>query len=215
MASLVLGVLGLKRAGKDAFASRLVSEFGYTRIALADPMRTAMLALDPFVVIEHDEVGPLAEAAGFLMPYGHIRLSTLVEAVGWEAAKGLREVRRLLQRFGTEAGREIHGEDAWVNITARAVATVEGPVVITDVRFPNEVAYAERVGMTVRIVRPGLVNDSSHASENSVNDVKTTFTVVNNSDLDHLYEQADRVHFAATIDRIMRRADAVSRFLSH
>ena len=199
MAPLIIGVLGKKRHGKDTFAARLTSSHGFTRLAFADPMREGLLALDPLVTIDFDAVGPLREAtSGVEIFHGAqtVRLATLVKHAGWEAAKGTREVRRLLQRFGTEAGREIHGEDVWVDATTRQVEAVDGPgVVITDVRFPNE---AERVtslgGVTVRVVNPRVpVSDDAHPSETALDDYRADFTVWNSSTIEDLHREADAV----------------------
>ena len=50
------------------------------------------------------------------------------------------EVRRLLQVIGTEAGRDIHGIDVWVDMTFDAIQKLgpDQPVVLTDIRFANE-----------------------------------------------------------------------------
>lgn len=194
MASHLIGVLGLKRSGKDTFASRLVDAHGFTRLAFADVMREALLALDPYVT--HVEMWE-EESLGASLYVGTRleRLSDYVGLHGWERAKGHPEVRRLLQRFGTEAGRNIHGEDVWVNLTAAQVAAVPGPVVITDVRFPNEVDYVRRNGgKTARITRAGIVPDpNGHASETSVNDIPVNFSVANNSSVEALHAIADAI----------------------
>ena len=192
MPPTIVGVLGLKRSGKDTFASRLVAEHGFTRFAFADPMKDFALALDPLIVIDGDEAGLLD------VPLGHYfantrRLSALVQDLGWERAKELREVRRTLQRLGTEAGRGVFGEDFWVERTAALVAASGAErVVLTDVRFPNEAAWVRRVGGTaVRIVRPGQRNSDAHLSENALGTYRADVEIVNGATLEHLFESAD------------------------
>jgi hypothetical protein len=104
MASHLVGLLGLKRSGKDTFAARLVEAHGFTRIAFADPLKEAALALDPIVV-----------SANSWDP--ERRLSDVVEAEGWEAAKEVPEVRRTLQNLGVA----IRGldEDFWLRVAIR------------------------------------------------------------------------------------------------
>jgi len=201
MASLVIGVMGKKRHGKDTFASRLITEHGFTRLAFADPMRDGIYGLNPLVRIEDDEVGPLAAAAypdsiGF-REGRMIRLATLVDLVGWEAAKATREVRRLLQHYGTGL-RDTLGESIWVDTTLRLAAEVDGPVVITDVRFPNEVDAVRNLeglrGHVVRVVNPRVpVDGDAHISETAVDDVEPDFAVVNDGTIADLHGAADHV----------------------
>jgi hypothetical protein len=85
---------------------------------------------------------------------------------GWDSAKRDPEVRRLLQRMGTEAGRNIHGEDCWIRIAKRKVDEAPGNVVITDVRFANEAqAIRSWGGKVIRIERPNVGPVNGHASE--------------------------------------------------
>lgn len=156
-AGQVVGLTGYATAGKDEAARGLT---GWTRVSLADPVRAAALALDPLV----DDSGH--------------RLSELVDCVGWDAAKRSPEVRRLLQRLGTEAGREIHGGDCWTKIAerkAREVLAAGGSVVFTDIRFPEEAAMVRRLGgKVVRITREGVGPVNAHVSDNQTIDADET-----------------------------------------
>ena len=185
MASTVLGILGRKRSGKDTFAARLVSAHGYTRVGFADALKAAALALDPYV-----ELRPTGTA---YQPADYVRLSEVVAAYGWEPAKEIADVRRTLQRLGSDAVRDhVHPED-WINALRRTVDSIPGPVVIPDVRFPNEVDYAATRGYTVRVIRPGLATDDEHISETALDDTGANFTVINGSDIAALHAAADRV----------------------
>lgn len=89
-------------------------------------------------------------------------------------------VRRLLQILGTEQGRDVWGEDIWVN-TMFAWMTLYhkdwgiDKFVIPDVRFPNELRAIQQLGGKVyRVIgdRLGDLTEEawSHASENSLTD---------------------------------------------
>lgn len=172
MANLVLGLIGKKRTGKDTFATVLVEQFGYTRVAFADPLRQAALELDPIV-------GRPA-LPGQLAPLSDVRLSDVVDVLGWEKAKDyVPEVRRILQRFGTESIRKID-PDFWITQALRTIDKIDGPVVVTDVRYENEAEAIKRLGgLLGRIVRdvPGATD--SHPSETALDDYPTDFTVEN------------------------------------
>lgn len=160
-APTLIGLTGRKRAGKDTVAARL-GLHGFVRVAFADPLKATMYDLDPFV-------GPFKDPRTGIV-YETLRLQRVVDMLGWDAAKALPEVRRLLQAHGV-AMREHVGESVWVDA---AMATVEGhldagrSVIVTDVRFPNEVdAIAARAGFHVHVTRPGLPTDEgdAHSSE--------------------------------------------------
>src|SRR5690606_4847856 len=118
--------------------------------------------------------------------------SDLIRAVGYVEAKAVPEVRRLLQSLGTEAGRNMVGENVWVNIMARKIDDHRGaghPVVVTGIRFPNEVQMIEELGgQAVWIERPGTQapteSAAAHASENAVSAADFHSTLLNDSTLE-------------------------------
>jgi hypothetical protein len=150
----IIGLSGYAGSGKDEAARALIAR-GWLRVAFADPLRECLLALNPIIAESHPS------AAG---PY---RLRECVERHGWQVAKQYSEVRQLLQRMGTEVGREIIDNNLWLNIAARTIDASSVPgVVITDVRFSNEARFIhERGGLIVRISRPGIVAPNGHISE--------------------------------------------------
>ncbi len=196
---VVIGLTGKKRVGKDTVAARLVNYHGFRRVAFADKLRAVVLAADPLVHIEQDEVGPAREAGlSALVGYGwananHLRLSLLVEACGWEAAKEVREVRRLLQTTGVGV-RDHLGSEAWVDAVESTVALSDRPVVITDVRFPNEAAFVQwrADGYLARVVRDtGDAAAGAHSSETAMDAHPVDVTIDNNGTIDDLCEAAD------------------------
>jgi len=70
----------------------------------------------------------------------------------------------MLQRLGTEAGRDILGENVWVNAVFETFTGEK--LAISDVRFPNEAEeIRNRGGAIVRIVREGFGPINGHISE--------------------------------------------------
>lgn len=189
--SAVVGLIGKKRSGKDSFAQTLVEEFGFRRFAFADPLKEAALRSDPivrtYVTLDEEYLDHVD---------GIERLSSVVSRLGWEDAKEIPEVRRTLQNYGV-AIREIE-PDFWVRATLdRALlhASTSGPVVVTDVRFPNEAQeIRDAGGKIVRIIRPGLVSDDTHASEIALDDYEADVEVLNDRDLETLATVARSLH---------------------
>lgn len=172
----LVGFRGYARAGKNAAANGLLP-FGYKQLAFADTLRDVAYAIDPYV---------LAPGRSQLHP-AYARLSTIVRYYGWDIAKTeFKDVRRLLQRLGTEAGRDILGQDIWVNTTLTNAP--DGPVCITDVRFPNEQqAIKSRGGITVKVDRPGVTAQSDHPSETSLDDIPADIVLVNDDTIAQLH----------------------------
>ena len=175
----VIGICGYKRSGKNEVARILTERYGYVQRNFADPLKAMALAIDP--VIEYDGLNETL----------HIRLADLVECDGWETAKEIPDVRRFLQRLGTEGVRQHLGIDAWVaawrNGVAREWARDETRrIVASDVRFLNEAQAIRAAGGQVwRIGRPGTTSDG-HASETEFDDIVPDRIIWNDDTLDIL-----------------------------
>ncbi len=173
---MIIGLCGYPGSGKDEIAKHLVAKHGFVRVAFADAMREDLLKLDPIVTVNDD---------GF-------SLSEIVNDIGWDRAKrDYPEVRRLLQVYGTEVGREAFGENCWVD---RAYAKIDDAlhggsnVVVTDVRFKNEVRLIHQwLGShIVHVTRPGFGKINNHASEQLDYAAVADATIINDSTLENL-----------------------------
>lgn len=188
----IIGLIGKKRSGKDTFAHALP---GYTRVAFADPLRQAALALDPIV-------GRPA-LPGHLAPQVDIRLSDVIDTLGWEKAKDcVPEVRRVLQRLGTESIRAID-PDFWIRAGVQTIQATDGPVVVTDVRYPNEADAIQALGgYLIRVVRPGFTSEGDpHPSESALDDYRVNLTIHNSDTIDRLQGRARSVAAALELVR--------------
>lgn len=182
----IIGLTGYATSGKDTAAEGLVAE-GWTRVALADGVREALYNLDP--LIECPISGKRITLSGWMCD-GHV----------WDQLKKWPSTRKLLQRMGTEAGRNIHGDDCWIKIAKRKVDAALGPVVITDVRFANEAAAIRSWGgKIIRIDRPGVGPVNGHCSESL--DFEVDAAILNDSTVEDLQgmlldivEEAEAVH---------------------
>lgn len=166
----LVAVSGYARAGKDTVGRILVERHGFRRVAFADAIRETLLEIDPSVVIE----------AGFR----RLPLSTAVRLFGWEYLKdNAPEVRELLQRAG-QGIRKTCGGDVWIRA---ALDNAEGPIVITDCRYPNEaVSVRARGGEVWRVNRPGAGPTNDHISEIALDDYRFDVRIENDGDVDDL-----------------------------
>lgn len=187
----LVGLIGKKRVGKDTFAAVLVEEFGFARVAFADPLKEMALTIDPPIPF-----------------YGTRLLSEKVADYGWEFVKDTYpEARRFLQRLG-DGARQFDPE-FWVRAGMAQVYSTRGsrslamfqhvdapkPVVITDVRYPNEAdAIRDAGGTLVRIVRPGVDDGDTHESETALDGYEVDATIYNVRDVGLLREHARGIH---------------------
>jgi hypothetical protein len=173
-----IALFGKARSGKDTVASHLVQRHGYTRLAFADPLREMALSVDPLIPTERYPARLI-----------HVRLAQLVADAGWEYAKDrYPEVRRLLQQMG----QTVRGYDShfWIRALLAKASAIGTPIVVTDVRYPNEHASLMRAGFdVVRVMRPGSGLDGSaggHDSETALDDFTATAGIMNVGTLDQL-----------------------------
>lgn len=173
----IIGISGYARSGKDTAAAALVAA-GWEQRSFAAKLKAFLYAVNPLI--------PMPDGTGFL------RLASLVDAIGWERAKDEHpEVRALLQRTGTEAGRRVLYEDVWVDAALRCLG--DTPVVLADCRFLNEAdAIRERGGQIVRIDRPGVgpatdKDGKVHVSEVGLDGYDFDHLIVNNGTVEDLH----------------------------
>lgn len=169
-----VGFSGKAGAGKDTAAEILVKGYGFTRVAFADALKEMAMAIDPMVRV--------TQSRHVDHPYPG-RLSSTVIAGGWDWAKNAEpEVRGFLQRLGV-AVRDTVGPDIWVSIAVDKALHIDGPVVFTDVRFPNEVdAITRHHGTWVHLERQqahNLGELSSHVSESALDGLTSDITLAN------------------------------------
>lgn len=182
---VLVGLVGKARSGKDTVADYLVAKRGdefkelwADKVALADAVKkTASYVFD--VALENFYNGEKEQIQS------HVNASP----------------RQLAQFLGTESFRDIFGEWVWVAYLHRKIRnslTVADAVVVTDMRFENEVRWiCEQGGIVVYIEREAAPEVSAHSSENipsyeTVEDLVVTYGgsciyVSNNGSIQDLY----------------------------
>jgi hypothetical protein len=162
---MIIGLSGYARSGKDAVADVLVREYGFERVAFADPIRNILYALNPTV----DGEG----------------LSSIVDNYGWDIAKSKEEVRVFLQALGYAARVHIY-KDIWI-MAAFSKMVEDKNYVITDVRFQNEAEVIQNhKGHIWRVQRPGVEPVNTHVSEWEMDNYNFDNILVNDGNLEQL-----------------------------
>lgn len=191
---MIVGLTGRSESGKDTVGSYLINVYGFVRFAFGDDVKEMLYRLNP-TIFDLEETLPQPYSTG---PW---RLQTIVDHIGWEAAKQQPEIARLLQTLSSECVRDMVGQDSWIRVLERRIWPANGrtagviDVVITGVRFTNEADAIRRWGGQVwKLVRPGHVGkrDPNHISETEVDEIDVDRTILNDRGLIHLAETVDQ-----------------------
>ena len=166
---MLIGLTGYARSGKDTVANILIKNFGFTRVAFADPIRDFCYEFNPIVSYVANEP---------------IHLRKLVDRDGWEEAKKMESVRHMLQFVGVGA-RKIFGEDFWIEQAKKSIG--DKNTVITDVRFTNEADMIKSLGGQIwRIRRTGIDAANDHVSETQMDGYKVDQIFLNGGSIEEL-----------------------------
>lgn len=174
---------GFRRVGKDTVGEILVQNHGFTQVAYADQLRAFLYEQDPIIDIEYNVHDDDFLERGTARVR---RLREVIDAFGWQGYKDTEyvdEIRRLITRTGTEAGRDHIHPDVWINATFQNIEKLGlEKVVITDGRFNNELnAGLHHGGEVWRIERPGITNETDHPSETEAINYPHFNKVLNNA----------------------------------
>lgn len=202
----LIGLTGLAGSGKDTVGEYFHNKYGYTTISFADTLKDCLS-----VIFGWDR----KKLEGRIPTDREWR----EQVDEWWANK--LEIphftpRFAMTHFGTEVMRNCFHDEIWVHTTERKISQSEGPIVITDVRFPNEIVMVRKFGGTIFRVKRGdepkwgkfaisaLKGDPKavialkevfrvHESEWLLYGEIPDAVIYNNSDLESLYQQCDSV----------------------
>ena len=170
---MIVGLSGYAGSGKDEVAKILINSYNYKRVAFSDKIREVLYATNPVVMVD--------------VAFKDITIQDLVLKEGWDNAKKNKEVRRLLQALG-ESCRTYLDDNLWVT-SALSNISDEDNVVITDVRYLNEVEHLKQKFPSFqlwRVKRPDVYAVNNHISEVNLDGYRADQILYNNGSLDDL-----------------------------
>ena len=208
---IIVGVCGFQGSGKDTVADYLVNVHGFRRISFAGTLKDAVSAI--FGWDRELLEGRTKESRDWR------------EKVDkwWADKLNMPHLtpRWVLQNIGTEVFRRNFHDNIWIHSVEHKLATISDNVVISDVRFPNEIkSIKDAGGMVIRthrgpdpewyhaaeIVNKGPTKNLSWASNKSFLDnykihasetswIGTNFDAIldNDGTIDDLYNQINQL----------------------
>jgi hypothetical protein len=144
---MIVGFVGLIGSGKDTAADLLVNDFGFKRDSFANSLKDAVSKIFHW---DRDMLQGLSTESR----------AWREEVDDWWAERlGIPHLtpRWVLQFFGTDVCRDYFSNDIWVASLERKLMQSKDNVVISDVRFANEIhAIKDAGGTIVRLQRGAL-----------------------------------------------------------
>jgi hypothetical protein len=141
---MIIGIAGFQGSGKDTIADYLCNIYGFKRDSFAATLKDAVAAV--FGWDRELLEGRTRESRAWretVDPWWANRLNM----------PNLTP-RLVLQRWGTEVARKAWHDDTWIASLENKLVRAHNDIVITDVRFPNEIAAVRRAGgVVIRVVR--------------------------------------------------------------
>lgn len=207
---MIVGFVGLIGSGKDTAADYLVNFHGFRRDSFANTLKDAVSAVFGWdrTLLE----GRTSEAREWreqVDPWWAERLGMPNLTPRW-----------ILQQWGTEVCRQGFHDDIWIASLENKMRKTKDNIVVSDVRFPNEIkAIHNAGGIVIRIKRgedPEWFIDAEnlnagpsnvqwalskmrieklgiHASETSWVGGNIDFVVENNKSIDELYQSLEQI----------------------
>ena len=169
--SIVIGVTGHKRHGKDTVANRLVDCWGFEKVAFADALKDACAAAFHIPRADFDD-DVLKEEASDIYP-------------DWT-------LRKIMQVVGSELFRS-QWPNIWIDTWYRKV-TDKKLVVVTDVRFPNEESALRCLphNALIRVKNERLrASGDVHSSEAFIDTLTPDRVFTNNERISDLWSKVD------------------------
>jgi hypothetical protein len=144
---MIVGFVGLIGSGKDTAADLLVNDFGFKRDSFANTLKDAVSKI--FHWDRELLQGLSAESRAWRE-----------EVDDWWAERlGIPHLtpRWVLQFFGTDVCRDNFSNDIWVASLERKLMQTKDNVVISDVRFANEIHAIKDAGGTIIRLQRGTL----------------------------------------------------------
>lgn len=213
----VIGISGRMGAGKDTVADILSREFGFAKVALADPIKRVVREIYDFSIDSLWGPSELRNSPDPRYPRDHEFIGEACACCGSQEFNTpcFLTPRWALQVTGTQMGRRLY-ENTWIDTGLRVAESLLRPnsvqrylapvglisrpqdppvqgVAIPDIRFKNEMRALKARGLKiVRIRRAAAETKSTHQSETeqlSIPDSEFDWVVNNNGNIDDLTEQ--------------------------
>lgn len=177
----IICLAGKAGSGKDTMGDVLVKKHGYSKIALADPLRELCSSVFRMDFAEfNDQDKKDAQIDRLTLDFRHIdKLRDYVEKtwdieVTHDAREGMEQYhgeefntpRDILRCIGTKLLREHVSSTIWLDLAMSKIRVAGGKVIVTDCRFGNERDLFAKCGALLVLIKR---NDDGNSREHEFN----------------------------------------------
>ena len=173
---MIIGFAGKKRSGKDTIAEYIIKKYNYKRYAFGDPVKEVCRILFGF-----DDNQLYGERKEELDKIG-IRPREAFQGIGTEF--GRKYIHKLFP------GIKIGDGELWIEIFKRECKG--GDIVVSDVRFQNEVDAIRELGGYVIYIDSKYSEEDMHESERL--ELSYDYKMENKGSLEDFYENFERIY---------------------
>ena len=168
----IIGIAGLANSGKDTTADYIVSKYSnFKKIALSEPIKNMMINL-----------------FGFTYEQCYKQELKKTKDDFWDITP-----RDAMILIGTKLFRDNWREDFWIKLAEkRIISEPNKNFVVSDIRFDNEAEMIKKLGGKVIVIyRPDNQIKINHKSENGICYKLVDDTIINDCNLNELYNKID------------------------
>ena len=175
----MIGFLAKKGCGKSTASRYLAKKYGYVEFSFADPLKKGLQHWFGFSNKQLYEEKGKEE----IDPYWGVSPRQVMQYVGTDIVR---------DKIGSELLKGV-GNDFWIKRMDKQLGENPGKVVISDVRFQNEVDYIlSKGGCVVKIERFNKGEEDRHISEKGIDSVVGHTIIIHNSGtLEDFYSRLD------------------------
>src|SRR5579872_602391 len=174
----IIGIIGNKFNGKDTIANYIVEKYKYRKIAFADKLKQACKLL--YNLTDDQLYGDKKE---IIDPNWGTTPRIIMQHVGTLFRENMKTICPKI------------GNNFWVQIVKNECR--KSPVVISDVRFKNEVQMIKDLyGVLIKVERPGIKCSDIHESEQELHSIDPDdidYRIINDGDIESLYRKIDHI----------------------
>ena len=173
----IIGITGKKFSGKDTLGNYLIKKHNYKRFAFADALKEACRAIFNF-----DDEQLYGNKKEEIDEFWNVTPRTIFQFVGTDLFRN--QISTVVPNIGSNIWTEVLKK----KILNEIVIDPNVKIIITDVRFENEIALIKELnGSCVRLKRNDIEYTDTHCSEQYIDNFKVDLDILNNGTKDELY----------------------------
>ncbi len=184
---VLIGIMGLKGSGKTTCATYLTNKHHFVEKSFADPLKRACQEL--FFLTDAQIYGTQQEKETPDPRWFNCTPRKMLQYVGTDLLRN--NLNNIMPGLGVDIF--THAFQIWYNNQIKNNPNIH--VVISDVRFQNEVDLIKKLGgYVIKIYRSGSDTTDMHQSETEMQQITNyNYFIVNNESLTDLYVSIDKI----------------------